>query len=157
MKNTWTAALQQAAVRTFEELCFLLPEDESTSPVTSELDVAARVTFQGPLQGTLEVQLSHTLLPLLATNMLGEEDPPPIEQQYDALQEVANVICGNVLPQLAGVDKVFQLRPPQVTRAMTSLGDLGVPAAEVCMHLEQEVVIIRLFVDNFTPREERDA
>lgn len=47
--------------------------------------------------------------------MLGEEDITK-QQQRDAFGEIANVICGNVLPRVVGVKKVFNLSAPEIVK-----------------------------------------
>ena len=50
----------------------------------------------------------------LTANMVGAEDPSdvPPEQQTDGLKELVNVICGNLLPVLAGAEVVFDVHAP---------------------------------------------
>jgi CheY-specific phosphatase CheX len=54
------------------------------------------------------------MLPTVAANMLGDDDAPAPAQQLDALGEIANVICGNLLPHIAAPHAVFQLDAPQL-------------------------------------------
>jgi len=63
----------------------------------------------------------------------------------DALGEVANVVCGNLLPEIAGRDAVFRLDAPRAfdgagcghgtPAAALSLGVDG-GRAELALHLE---------------------
>jgi hypothetical protein len=48
----------------------------------------------------------------VATNMLGEI-PTQERQRRDALGEMANVICGNLVPLLGGARGDFQLETPK--------------------------------------------
>ncbi|HEY7494867.1 MAG TPA: chemotaxis protein CheX, partial [Candidatus Tectomicrobia bacterium] len=110
MHTTWKEELFQAAVLTFEELCFLFPDSELQELQRhATVDVAVRVAFSGPFRGYLLIKVCGGLLPMLAANMLGQANAPPEEQQHDALGEVANVVCGNLLPRIAGAKEVFQL------------------------------------------------
>jgi len=70
------------------------------------------VEFRGPLNGRLVVRASSSILPEVANNMLGEDDQRPVALQRDALGEIANVICGHVLPMIGGSDAVFHLAAP---------------------------------------------
>ncbi|MDM8539151.1 hypothetical protein QUF70_20550, partial [Desulfobacterales bacterium HSG17] len=49
-------------------------------------------------------------------NMLGieEDETSTSEQQYDALKELLNVICGNLLPEIAGKEAIFKVGMPQI-------------------------------------------
>jgi len=46
--------------------------------------------------------------------MLALNGPVEKRDQFDALREVANVICGNMLPGVAGSDEAFQISPPEL-------------------------------------------
>jgi hypothetical protein len=62
------------------------------------------------------LRVSENLLAPLANNMLGlecDQDSPTYAQQIDALKEMLNVACGNLLPELAGTQAVFNLSAPQ--------------------------------------------
>src|SRR5438552_4102362 len=101
-----SATLFHAAAATFEDLAFQLPMPDGGSR-QPDRQVVAIVDFRGPFAGRLELGLSESMLPTVAANMLGQIDPPPIAEQHDALGELANVICGNLLPEIAGTGPVF--------------------------------------------------
>jgi len=113
MSDLLNTALEEATTRTFEDLCFLCPmpelEDEMADVPTP---VFARVDFSGAAKGHMELRVARPLLPVLAQNMLGAFDDVPEDQQSDALGEIANVICGNVLPALGGATAVYDLGKP---------------------------------------------
>jgi CheY-specific phosphatase CheX len=117
------AVLTQAAVRTFEELCFLEAEpvtDKSARGPTR----SARVTFRGPQRGTLTVCMPERALAEAADNMLGPQSdgsPPVLD---DVAREITNVVCGHVLPLMGDEAAVFEISAP----AMIPSGAPGVPA-----------------------------
>ncbi len=116
MQPELTSELQKVATSTFEELGFLLPEfevseDQAEAPVTA----SSRVRFRGPASGALEIEVAGGFLLELAGNMLGVENPSPGEVELDALGEISNVICGNVLPHLSGPNAVYDLSAPEVS------------------------------------------
>jgi CheY-specific phosphatase CheX len=149
MNNTWKTALLQAAVLTFEELCFLFPEAALTEEQQhAPADAAVCVRFQGPFHGALQVQLYGQVLPIVAANMLGEEAAPTRSQQLDALGEIANIICGNLLPQIAGAHEVFQLDAPQVVDAADTPASPSMAClTSVQLGLEQGRVDLGLWVE----------
>lgn len=114
-----TEALYSAAASTFESLAFAFAEavshDEPAGPI--QWAGRAHVAFTGPWAGCLFVRLDRAALAAATTNMLGAEATPSAELQHDALGELANVICGNVLPLLAGSTPIFVLAPPAVSAA----------------------------------------
>jgi hypothetical protein len=149
MNPQWKTTLLHTAVQTFEDLCFVSPEAEiAAQPRNTPVDAAVRVTFWGPFKGTLVLTLYGGLLPGLAADMLGEDTIPPEHQQYDALGEIANVICGNVLPKIAGSEEVFQLQAPEMATPQGTTGEeVSVPAAEAQFGLGQGCVKLQLFTD----------
>lgn len=133
MTSSLVPPLSQAATSTFEELALLFASDELTdeqaqAPATQ----AVRVRFRGPLSGALELRVSDALLPQIAANMLGFMESPPLTLQQDAMGELANVICGNVLPAVAGPAAVFDLEAPAAVTAPLP----GEPAAVARVGLE---------------------
>lgn len=115
MSNITVRSLSQTTIATFEELALLFPEVEPTpEQMAVPFDVAVSVEFRGPLIGRLVVRASSVVLPALAANMLGADQSRHLPLQRDALGEIANVICGNVLPLIAGSDVIFNLAAPLV-------------------------------------------
>jgi CheY-specific phosphatase CheX len=72
----------------------------------------AMVSFKGAFSGCLFVSVSSALLPLLSSNMMGEEGDNTQSLEHDTLCEIANIICGNVLPAIYGFKLVFHLDAP---------------------------------------------
>jgi CheY-specific phosphatase CheX len=127
MNSEWKAALSTALQEVFENLCFMLPANVGGSlpPDMGSLSrVVVAVDFSGDGEGTLHVTLPDSMIATITSNMLGEDGPLPLEQQYEAVCELANIVCGNVLPRVAGERAVFDLATPRVIATMdASLGD----------------------------------
>jgi CheY-specific phosphatase CheX len=125
--NQLQTSLFNAGLKVFEDLGFMLPTSElDPEQAAAEFRSAVSVSFSGPVRGTLLVAISGDILPILASNMLGEEEAPSDLQQKDALKELANVICGNLMPQIAGPTAVFNLGEPQI-RASENVPDGDLP------------------------------
>ena len=114
-----TSLLEQTlcyvAEEQFESLAFMfpLPEDPDRTPVDEWTTVS--VEFSGPFGGRLYLALPSEMLPILGANMLGMvEGPPGRAEQLDALKEFINVVCGNLLPTIAGAEAVFNVGAPQL-------------------------------------------
>ncbi|MCI5066673.1 chemotaxis protein CheX [bacterium] len=73
------------------------------------------IKFSGEHSGHYHIFCREDFMEALAQNVLGELDGCTPEEQRDALQEMANVVCGNLLTKLFGEDHVYELRPPEVT------------------------------------------
>ena len=107
-------ALYQAAILTFEELLFAFPVAGTYETAIDEANsVEVAVGFQGPFSGELVMRIENDALAVVASNMLGEEEPLHEEMLHDVLGEIANVICGNALPAIAGKQEIFRLNAPE--------------------------------------------
>ena len=142
--------LLAAATSTFEQLGFLFADYELEDfQAIAPLDAAARVVFTGPMYGAIEVQLTKRLLPDVTQNMLGGEAAQDEEVWADALGELTNVICGNVLAQIAGPVAVFDLEKPQVELSGNGLAPYPGPAiTSGLLGIEDGRTQITLFLDN---------
>lgn len=112
------SALAQATTSTFEELALLLavPADVSAPDGAAGAPrppCGVRVDFAGPWGGSVVVRVAEAVLDASAANMLGIAAAPDAPARRDALGELANVICGNVLPAIAGRAAVFALQAPR--------------------------------------------
>lgn len=139
------AELYKAATLTFEELGFLLPTPEmDEQQLNAQVEAEVSVEFEGPFSGKLLLRVCGGLLPIITANMLGEEDVSSKSLQYDALGEIANVICGNMLPGIAGSEKVFHVRAPKIAEGI----DLP-PVAEVQVGLGEGRADLLLFISRY--------
>ena len=134
-------ALAAAAIETFESLAYFFAEQAPADEVPGDgVDGVVGVGFRGPSSGGVVLQLSGGTLEPLTANMLGVDDPPSAAQQADALGEVVNIICGNVLPRVAGSTAVFALgvptRYPSWDAALGAFAAPGLPPALVRLDLE---------------------
>jgi chemotaxis protein CheY-P-specific phosphatase CheC len=117
MNSAISGILTEVVVDTLEKLAFLFaaPLEEAASEDTEKL-ATVRVRFSGPVCGGMQLSLSQPVLAELAGNMLGAEDGSALseDEQHDALRELINVICGNLLPAMAGSEAVFKVLAPQI-------------------------------------------
>jgi CheY-specific phosphatase CheX len=150
MSKKIETALCKAAALTFEELGFFFPETkldevQQNAPVQASVSV----DFKGPVTGKLVVRLCGDLLPTLAANMLGETQAPSGKLQGDALGEIANVICGNALPAIAGPSAVFNLGAPRLLKPADTAGAEALPSpiAAASFGLEAGRADVLLYMD----------
>jgi chemotaxis protein CheY-P-specific phosphatase CheC len=148
MSKRLETELYKAATLTFEEMGFLLPTSEiDEQQLNAQVEAMVSVEFKGPFSGTLLVRVCGGLLPILAANMLGEEDAPPKSLQYDALGEIANVICGNMLPSIAGSKDFFHVGAPKMTESIDLLPiaqvqvGLGLGRADLLLFISSDPVL----------------
>ena len=148
MTSKMEQALLQSAGLTFEGLGFVFPTEAlDDDQLAAPLQATVSVDFCGPFSGTLVLQLYGDLLPTIAMNMLGSDEPPSASLQRDALGEMGNVICGNVLPAIAGDRVVFNLRAPRVViSAEAQRPPAPIPAAVTHLGIEQGRADVLLFM-----------
>ena len=157
MPNTTEQCLSRVTTATFEELALLFPETELTDEqAAAPLDVAVLVNFRGPEPGRLLLRASECILPTIAANMLGAEQSGATPLQRDALGELANVICGNVLPAIFGADAIFHLDAPRLIEpGYMPVRDDDHPAARVHFGVENGRTEALLFLFGNAPARPR--
>ena len=116
MERELNSALHLAAARIFEDLCFMT-EDESPRDGGDSDRQSVTVRFSGDMHGALVVAVTDDVLRSVVENMLGDDDPSN-ETARDGLGELANVICGNLLPMIAGDQAVIALQAPELSLAV---------------------------------------
>ena len=149
MQNRQEAEVYKAAVLTFEDLCLLLPNEAMNDRQRGAVPAAAvSLEFNGSISGRLVLMVSADLLSLIPTNMLALNGPVAKRDQFDALREVANVICGNMLPGVAGSDEAFKITPPELVSVaeVAALSALK-PSAEVHIGIDQGRADLLLFIN----------
>jgi hypothetical protein len=117
--------LAETAGSAFEQLAFLMVDPDPADPADGAAALeptqprvmpdALRgmvVRFRGPTHGSLVVRADPGLMRTIAENILGETDDPEPSLQLDALGEVANVICGNLLPLVDDPAAEYRLDSP---------------------------------------------
>jgi CheY-specific phosphatase CheX len=131
-----------------EQLAFILsfPEEE-LSAIDPSTAVSATVNFSGPFSGRLVVLISESDLPELAGNMLGTDEETTTAERHDALKELINVVCGNLLPEIAGKKAVFNVAAPEVLTHPHQFDDESSPAAVAKLSLEEGQCDLYLFID----------
>jgi len=118
---TFEQALFHFAEMAFGEMGFMLtvPQEELASiPEDIKWLHGCQVDFTGPFNGKIFLLATDHIVEPLTLNMLGLMSPdelPPGVDTTDSLKEMANVICGNILPAIAGDDAVFDIGGPEIT------------------------------------------
>jgi CheY-specific phosphatase CheX len=138
-------ALYQAAVLTFEELGFIFPVERLPDDEVENYDsVSVSVKFNGIFCGQVVLQVENSILPTLASNMLGDEETFEDEILFDVLGELTNVICGNALPAIAGKQEIFHLEAPQIVLK----SDISAaPTAVAFLDVEESKADVLLYIN----------
>jgi CheY-specific phosphatase CheX len=106
-----------------ERFAFLLAEADAAGAPGPEWGkrggeyLHVSIAFSGPSEGVVNLIAPDGLCRQLAANVLGgEPEEMTGEQAGDALKELANVICGELIERLFGTDAVFHLTIPTLIR-----------------------------------------
>jgi CheY-specific phosphatase CheX len=148
LDTRWTASLLQAATSTFEELALLFAAPAPAGSAAPDVTAAATVPFDGPRRGRVAVGVSARLLPSIATNMLGFDSAPDAALQRDALGELTNVVCGNVVPSLTTDGAAFRLGAPSAANGAFALATQPGErlSAELALVTDDGDALVRLFL-----------
>lgn len=114
--------LREVFARVLEDYAYLFADGDEAPPAGGAPPAAdgqylsAEMGFEGPLEGRLSMAAPQGFARQVAANVLGlEVDELPGENSaFDAVKELLNVTCGNLLTALAGDEPVFDLTVPQV-------------------------------------------
>jgi CheY-specific phosphatase CheX len=153
-------ALKEATIRTFEDVCFmyLVPELKDTQKDLA-LEAAAEVKYKGDYTGKLIIETRGGLFTAIATNMLSNEIPNS-QQKKDALGEIANIICGNVVPSLGRQGgRGYKIESPKFLHKDELFKEEGQakPLTEIVLNFNQGRADIKFFVDSqFNSEEKKD-
>jgi hypothetical protein len=152
--------ITQISIDTLEKLAFMFafPEDDGDETIqAADVNgyVHAGVAFSGPFDGTLAIEMTLPELSELTVNMLGLDTDHEVtaEQRHDALKETLNVICGNMLPAIAGKQAVFNIEVPRIREPNESAAadSEQQPCSMVRLNLEVGRCCLYLFVDGRLP------
>lgn len=119
MNPDHSETLTRVFTEVLEQLAFMfveLPDSDSDVAPAPPDPVSANMSFRGPFSGTVILAVPREMAPVLAANVLGldPDDELGLQAARDALKELLNVICGNVLTAIAGDEPVFDLTVPEV-------------------------------------------
>jgi CheY-specific phosphatase CheX len=156
MKTRIENVLTEATIRTFEDICFMYLEPElKDSQKNMALEAAAEVKFRGDLTGKLVIESRGGLSSAIAANMLSNDNPSS-QQKKDALGEIANIICGNIVPSLGRrKGPGYKIESPIFLNKDELLKEeKGKPFAEVSLNFNKGRADIKLFVDDHNPSRE---
>jgi len=156
MKQHLNRTITRIATETLQKLAFLFafPDDGRTDE-GPEPAVTGRVEFSGLFCGSMVVRIAASALPELAANMLGSADDAEIagEAQQDAFKELTNVICGNVLPAIAGDQAEFLIGVPATLCATDAPSLIRRNTAECVVRLafDEGFCDVHLFIEGKLP------
>lgn len=154
-KQIFNDVINKVTEETISKLAFMLimPQNEDANNNQIVWGHGASVTFTGPFSGKLFISITSDMMEPLAMNMLGLESCDNLSEGIvveDALKELLNVICGNLLPAIASDEVVFYIDGPEM------LDDPNPPellrqnqfAGESQLLLDSGTACLRLFIND---------
>jgi CheY-specific phosphatase CheX len=155
MNAAISGILSDVVVDTLAKLAFMFAAPlEGPAPEGTQELATVRVRFSGPICGGMQLSLSRPVLAELAGNMLGADDGSALsaDEQQDALRELINVICGNLLPMIGGSSVEFHIQTPFIPAAGTlASGEFGPVAAVSNLAVESGICRVALQLDGPVP------
>jgi CheY-specific phosphatase CheX len=151
MEKQLDRPLREAAASTFEHLGFLFAEPDLGTPDEDEGAVdwsstpGATVSFAGGVEGRLELRVTADVARQVTSTMLAASPPVSEDLVSDALGELSNVMCGNLVPVLCGPAGECSLGAPHPWLEGAPDG-LGTPTAQVGLRVGPGKARIRLFL-----------
>ncbi|MBW1900193.1 MAG: chemotaxis protein CheX [Deltaproteobacteria bacterium] len=142
--------LTTVSIETLKHLAFIFlsPEEENNGLMSDSMAVG--ISFSGPFSGSLVLKMSPVIVLEQTSNMLGiDEDRVTTEQQYDAMKETINVICGNLLPAISGNQVIFHIDVPEIVGKENNIEEKAEALAK--LSVDDEQCECYLFVDGDLP------
>lgn len=109
----------RSLIDVLEQMAFIFADECSEEEMcqTPEDSLSARMEFSGERKGSVTLIAPVDLCREIAVNMLGTETEDLSSSMImDALREVLNMACGRFLTDRFGLEPVFDLTVPKVTR-----------------------------------------
>lgn len=109
--TTLTAAISEVV----ENLTLMVVDEPETREGFAP-QLRGWIEFTGPVNGLLSIECSESMTQKLAANLLGTEQENMETQAnaWDALAELLNVVCGNLVTTLYDSGRPFNLSSPQI-------------------------------------------
>lgn len=120
MEQEYREILYNVFCKVMEEFAFMFTEMvEKEDIVTSESDyVQSTMAFKGEVDGVISIAVPESMCSEIAANVVGLsiDDERIVALRKDALNEVLNVLCGNLLTNLVGEKPIFSLSIPEISK-----------------------------------------
>ncbi len=135
----------------FERFAFMFtePVEDGELDIETKAVLGVKILFKGPFAGSLSMFAPLSFCITLAENVLGiDADELTREHAYDAIKELVNVTCGELLVTIAGKRCVFDLSVPSIDKVETStLNSMLKEPGVVPMLVDDEPFVLRVEID----------
>ena len=151
VKNT----MSRVAIETLEQLAFIFSSPSEKNDILTPDATVASVPFSGPFSGRLTIKIDTSPVLELVANMLGvDENEIDSEQKDDAIKETLNILCGNLLPEIAGSHEIFHIKTPRIiSKDELFESEKEEAFAATTLSIDDEMCSLYLYVDGDIPEE----
>lgn len=107
--------IMKLCAEVLQDAAFLFTDDwDYEKKVFNTINIFVRIDFTGYKKGFFVIGTTGNISNIITENMLGIDGDDPIikEKKYDALKEVANILCGHILTFLFGENCNFNILEP---------------------------------------------
>jgi hypothetical protein len=141
--------LERVTAHVLEDAAFVfaMPREEEPPAFAEWHATGVRLTFTGPLDGYCELSAPAAMIESLAANNRVEDAEGTTDIGLDALKETLNILCGNLLTELAGEDPVFDLGTPTPLANLEPFPE-NAAGAEVWIDADEQPVLMRMCIRN---------
>ncbi len=138
-----------------EQMAFMFGEETDAESIDTPEGsiIQARMGFSGTPSGELAIDVPEEIAPLIAENLLGidAEDEEAQQKGRDALKEILNVTCGNILTTLFGEGPIFELTVPEIIEIDEQTWTADLEAQETVKVIVEDIpCILKLSVNEET-------
>ena len=152
LQHDQSEALTEVFCSVLETLAFMFGDqvEKDELPPESDENLAVKIRFKGPNAGELTLIAPADICLELAANILGVDDSSELAdaKAHDALKELVNVTCGQLLTTIFGEEPVFDLTVPEV-QPIDGPGwrELLTNEESVAFNVEENLVMLHLTID----------
>lgn len=148
--NTSTP-LNALVSRILGDFAFMIVGDELSETPGAPEWLFAKVTYRGPMQGTIHCWCTRPFATELTSNLLGldPESPEVSAELCDSVRELMNILCGNLVTERFGAEAVFDLSIPEVEETLAGPELQGAPEHDLCrLEVSDAPIIVEHFSTN---------
>ncbi len=122
LQEQTTTTLTKTFSEVLANLAFMFTDDEPAEPCPDDRWLETTIAYHGPESGSLRFWCTRSFATSLAANLLGvdPQDETARDQEDDAVKELMNIVCGQLVTAMYGATRVFELTIPETHE----IGDL---------------------------------
>jgi CheY-specific phosphatase CheX len=141
--KTATPTLRKIFSDILSDMAFIFVSEPDSEVIAPGYTLQARIRYQGTHRGMLQLRCDGRFAAILAGNLLGVDsaDAAAEQQRLDALKELMNVVCGNLVTTLYGTEALFELTIPEITPLLPGDRPESLQGAEAHTFLAENYLI----------------